>query len=249
MHPIVACYGGPGSVGALQVAATLAEVLEQPLVLAVAYRYEPVALSARVVPSDVDARRFDAAQTLVDRARRLVPRLAVEVSDRVVPAAGVADALGELARELSACVIVVGRDREGSVARDLLGHAPCPVVVSPLDTALPGRTPLRRIAVADDGSAGARTAVAAARRLGERAGAEVDVVTAPEDVDAGAYLAAVGERYDLMVCGSRGRGRVSALVLGSVSSRLVRGARCPVLVVPPRVRRVARAPLALSTAG
>lgn len=248
-NPVIACYGGRDSVGAVQLAATFAELLEQPLVLAAAYRYEPVALSARALPNDLNVRRFDAAQAALDRARRLIPSVAVEVCERVVPADGVPAALADLARELSASVIVVGRDFGGSVTREVLEHAPCPVAVSPFDVALPDRTPMRRIAVADDGSPAARYGRAAAMRLSELSGATVDILTAPDGVDAGAHLAGVTESYDLLVCGSRGRGHLTSLVLGSVSGHLVHAAHCPVLVIPPRVRRVARAPLALSTAG
>ncbi|MFZ5633274.1 MAG: universal stress protein [Bacillota bacterium] len=38
-------------------------------------------------------------------------------------------------------------------------------------------------------------------------------------------------RYDLIVIGSRGQGEVKGWLLGSVSRRVVRHARCPVLVV------------------
>jgi nucleotide-binding universal stress UspA family protein len=41
------------------------------------------------------------------------------------------------------------------------------------------------------------------------------------------------EDAELIVVGSRGRGRFKAAFLGSVSSSLVGVARCPVLIVPP----------------
>ena len=69
-----------------------------------------------------------------------------------------------------------------------------------------------------------------------------DVVAAlPENMTAEAVviigdpereLAAETERVDLMIAGSRGYGPHRAVVLGSVSGRLVRDASCPVLVVP-----------------
>jgi nucleotide-binding universal stress UspA family protein len=43
------------------------------------------------------------------------------------------------------------------------------------------------------------------------------------------------EDAELIVVGSRGRGRFKASFLGSVSNSLVGVARCPVLVVPPGV--------------
>ena len=45
-------------------------------------------------------------------------------------------------------------------------------------------------------------------------------------------LARLSEEVDLLVCGSRGRGPVGRVVLGSVAAGVLRKARCPVLVVP-----------------
>jgi nucleotide-binding universal stress UspA family protein len=40
----------------------------------------------------------------------------------------------------------------------------------------------------------------------------------------------------LLVCGSRGHGPLTGVILGSVSSGVLRKARCPVLVVPRGAR-------------
>lgn len=45
-------------------------------------------------------------------------------------------------------------------------------------------------------------------------------------------LARTGEHLDLLVVGSRGHGPLKRVLLGSVSSQIVRDARCPLLVVP-----------------
>ncbi len=55
----------------------------------------------------------------------------------------------------------------------------------------------------------------------------VVVVGAPERM-----LAEESEHVDLIVVGSRGYGPHRAVLLGSVSGRLVREAACPVIVVP-----------------
>jgi nucleotide-binding universal stress UspA family protein len=50
-------------------------------------------------------------------------------------------------------------------------------------------------------------------------------------------LAADRMGADLLVLGTRGHGRGHALVLGSVSRRVIEASSCPVLVVPPSSRR------------
>jgi nucleotide-binding universal stress UspA family protein len=50
--------------------------------------------------------------------------------------------------------------------------------------------------------------------------------------DVAAELVAQSQTLDLLVCGSRGYGPLGRAVLGGVSSRVVREAACPVLVIP-----------------
>ena len=50
--------------------------------------------------------------------------------------------------------------------------------------------------------------------------------------DPAAELSKASARLDLLVLGSRGRGRVKAALLGSVSGAVMRSAHCPVVVVP-----------------
>jgi nucleotide-binding universal stress UspA family protein len=44
----------------------------------------------------------------------------------------------------------------------------------------------------------------------------------------------MSEGLDVLVCGSRDQGAVKRLLLGSVSTHVVRNAVCPVIVVPAR---------------
>jgi nucleotide-binding universal stress UspA family protein len=271
-HPVVACYGGLDSAGAVQLGGLLAAALGEPLVLAHAYRYEPVGLSARVLPALDNGRRAVAAQSSVSRARRFA-RADVEVRDRIVPATGVADALEALAREVAACVLVLGRDTEGHVTRSLVPRAPCPVAIAPL--AVPPPTTFERIGIAYDGSPSAQWALTAARRLARVTGAQLDVLAAgPTAEHATTWLQiarlSIGNtlRYethalagdprdeltlasgglDLLVCGSRGHSRPLAAILGSVSGHLAAHAACPILVVPPGVGYDAHGPLGIATA-
>lgn len=270
-HPVVACYDGPDSAHAVQLGGMLAAAVGQPLVVATAFRYEPSALGAQVAPQSGNERRFDVAEGRVRHAARLVGD-GVEVRERVLPAEGIAPALIDLAREADACALVLGRDRHGMTLRSVLEHAPCPVAVSPWDVPLPGDEPLRTIGVAYDGSPGARFALAAAVHLAAPAGARVRLVVvggrtndaqAAADAarpfalradvfrthgDPGERLVEASNDLDLLLCGSHGRGRILASMLGSVSGRLVREAHCPVLVVGLRIRLRAAAPLGLTTA-
>ena len=75
----------------------------------------------------------------------------------------------------------------------------------------------------------AETAMAAAsERLPEGVRASAKVLTgSPAEV-----LADEADSADLLVTGSRGYGPVRRVLLGGVSSKLVRSSPCPVLVVP-----------------
>jgi nucleotide-binding universal stress UspA family protein len=273
-HPVVACYRGLDSADAVQLGALLAKTLDERLVLAHAYRYEPVALSARAEPSPTNSRRAAAGQTALQRARRFA-RSDIEVLDRIVPSTDVGAALIALAREESASLLVLGRDTEGHVTRSLVPRAPCPVAIAPLSVPLPAVARLARIGVAVDGSMSARCALIVARRLALLTGARLHVLAAgPTAEHANTWLhiarlsishevpyetrALVGDprdmltaasaQLDLLVCGSRGRGRPAAMLLGSVSTHLSTHAECPILVVPPAVEQRPSWPLGVATA-
>jgi len=273
-HPIVACYRGLDSADAVQLGALLARALDEPLVIAGAYRYEPIGLSARALPPPHNTRRAAAVQSALHRARALAGP-DVDVREQTVASTGVADALIALARDVDACILVVGRDTQGHVTRSLVPRAPCAVAVAPLSVPLPQIGSLERIGVAYDGSPTARSALVAATRLAELTGAglvllaaaqtaehaatwlhdarlslgaEVEYQTRALAGDASATLARVTDELDLLVCGSRGRRHPLAAVLGSVSTHLVAHARCPVLVVPPGVERSTTGPLGITSA-
>jgi nucleotide-binding universal stress UspA family protein len=64
---------------------------------------------------------------------------------------------------------------------------------------------------------------------------DVDTETQRLRGDPAHELARESERLGLLACGSRARGPLRRVLLGSVSSALVRSAACPLLVVPRRV--------------
>jgi nucleotide-binding universal stress UspA family protein len=271
-HPIVACYRGLDSAPAVRLGAQLAGALREPLVLAGAYRYDPVTLSARPLPDAGDELR---AESALRRAYAFIPA-GIDVRERVVPSAGIATALVELARDVDACALAVGRDTHSHVMRSLAPRASCPVAVAPL-SALPTRAGrLDRIGVACDGSKTAYWALVAAAHLAQETGARLVLLAAgptrgradtllqaarlgldasreppqchPLVGDAATALTHASTALDLLVCGTRGHRRPLTAILGSVSSQLVAHAGCPVLVVPPASRE-SSAPLGLASAG
>jgi nucleotide-binding universal stress UspA family protein len=73
-----------------------------------------------------------------------------------------------------------------------------------------------------------RTARTAAQRVPEDLLGATRLLTG----DAALVLSDVSSEVDLMLCGSRGYGPLRALLLGSVSARLVRNAACPLVITP-----------------
>jgi nucleotide-binding universal stress UspA family protein len=55
-------------------------------------------------------------------------------------------------------------------------------------------------------------------------------------------LARLSREVDLLICGSRGHGRIGSVMLGNASTGVLRKAHCPVLVVPREGLAALRAP-------
>lgn len=85
--------------------------------------------------------------------------------------------------------------------------------------------------------------------MAAKAGADVPVTVAGAGGDPAEEILRYAERrpIDLIVVGTHGLTGVSRLLLGSVAERVVRGARCPVLVVPMPRERAAPAPSGVVT--
>lgn len=86
---------------------------------------------------------------------------------------------------------------------------------------------------------GERVLDAAGREAAQRA-PELEVTTECEDADVRAALLERSRTASLLVLGSRGRGHLRSLLLGSVSVAVVRHASCPVVVHRPTRHGVVR---------
>ncbi len=144
---------------------------------------------------------------------------------------------------------------EGSVSHQLLSRAPCPILCLP--SGLP-RLDLRHIVLAWDGSPAARSALSVAGRVSRTHGASLAAIHVGRKgaepvlsgLPAGLSLTVANEGPDgvadtlnqaahaagagLVVMGSHGRGDLAAMVLGSVTHRLLAISERPILVVRDR---------------
>jgi nucleotide-binding universal stress UspA family protein len=159
----------------------------------------------------------------------------------------------------------LARAARGDIGLGAVRHAGCSVLVVPADDGVAVVDPPRRIGVAWDGSDEAETALELGAALAERGGADLTVLRAADSADemvalrtlddvggrlggrmpcrtellpgpaAGALVAASGD-VDLLVIGARHRSLPTAPWFGSVSTSVLRHARCPILVVPKGAR-------------
>jgi nucleotide-binding universal stress UspA family protein/nitrite reductase/ring-hydroxylating ferredoxin subunit len=178
-----------------------------------------------------------------------------------------ADAIVSTAEEADAELIVMGsrgmfkgEQLIGSVARKVVTHAPCDVLLTRAtrERASDEAPPYRRILLATDGSATADRAARKAFALAKRLGASVTLVfvghpktgdlvlrdtaaTIGEDEPVGMLIldgdpaeqivaTADQEGYDLVVVGNRGMAGAKAALLGSVPRDVAENAPCDVLV-------------------
>jgi len=244
MQRLVVGYDGSAqSADALALARAFSELLERgarpsggatDVAVALVYPDGPIGPSGQRTLGGDDRRRAD---RVLDGARREWPALPPGAF-RVVQARSPAEGLHRLADERDVDALVVGASHRGapgrvypgSVTEQALHGAPCAVLVAPVGYAAAGGGPLRRLGVAYDGSPEARTALAQAERLAFGRG---DVsVTAIDAVEPVHELLDASRALDLLLLGSRDLGRLRRALLGSVSTSVVRGAACPLLVLP-----------------
>lgn len=249
----VAVDGSPESLDAAHEVGLLAPESASITVVEVTQPLGHVPPGFGVVTAPVLQARHEAEDALKRAAARVGAERSVQTA--LLEGAPIPTLLGMLA-EHRATLVAVGIHRHsravgvalGSVATAMLHDAPCSVFVG-RSTVPENRRPAT-IAVGVDGSPGAALALAAARELGQRLGAEVRAVVACDtdadverleaelEAETGVVLvettgsavdALEDTAADLLVVGSRGLHGLRSL--GSVSERLAHRAPCSVLVV------------------
>jgi nucleotide-binding universal stress UspA family protein len=247
MHRIVVGYDGSDrGADALVLARTFVELLRtgvvgeagDPIDVAVALVYPdgPIGVGGQRT-LDGDHRRQ--ARRILDGAQSIWPELP-RGGFRVVQAGSPAEGLRRFAHDQEADALVLGASHRslpgrvfpGSVTEQTLHGAPCAVLVAPAGyaTGYAAGRPLRRLAVAYDGSAEASAALAEAERLAfGRDDVSVTVIDAADPVH---ELLDASHELDLLLLGSRGHGALHRALLGSVSTPVMRGAACPLLLLP-----------------
>jgi len=237
--------GSERGADALALGRALAELLTLPgvaqsdavrVAIALVYPDGPVGAGGQ---RTLAARQRHAADHVLDGARAAWPELSPGAF-RVVQAGSPAAGLQRLAQEHDVDALVVGASHHGAPGRILPGSAtehtlhgaPCAVFVAPPGYAAAATSALRRIGVAFDDSPEARAALAVVRRIADgRADVSVALVEAAHD-DPAHELIEASRTLDLLVLGSRGHGPMRRLLLGSVSTHVVRACACPLLLLP-----------------
>jgi nucleotide-binding universal stress UspA family protein len=230
---VVGVDGREGGRDALALAALLQSVCGGEVVAVYTYPYD------RSVSLD-DAAGVEAVlyEDLLAELEAELTRARVVARPVVVADSSPARVLQSTAERDGADLIVVGAPHRsgadrvlgGDVAAGTLHAAPCAVAVAPEGFADRERA-LRTVGAGFDDSDESRAALALARRIARAAGATLESLTAPSD-RAAEWLAKRSRDLDLLVVGSRSYGPVRRLLLGSTSTRLVREAACPLLVLP-----------------
>lgn len=175
----------------------------------------------------------------------------------VVELAGdVVAAVVDYARHASADLAVVAGNarshgpywRSGAYANDLARHLSCPVLSVPVPRggdALPSGPPFTNILGTTDLSNASATVVQQASSLAHQTGATLAFV---QGVTSQSIVGTASNNgSDLIVIGDQDRGATNHVIMNSTTAKVLREARCPVLVVP--APRVAAAVIPLESTG
>lgn len=232
---LVGFDGRAGGDDALSLARGFAAVEGARLVLCAALELDPLA-----TPADAyEQAMAEAEERLSAAARTILARTPFRI--RMVGGVSPPRALTEVAEDERADLIVIGsthreglgRVLPGSVGERLLHEAQCAVLVASGGFAGRPQLEIASIGVGYDGREEAGHAREVAQAIASDLKATVETITvAAGEGDPAAVLVRRSRELDLLVVGSRGYGPVRQALLGGVSSEVMRGAECPVLVVP-----------------
>jgi len=264
---IVACVSSEPELPAVEGAARMLARRRRSRVLVVHVATNPLTAEIfpeLTVRRDIEGE--SEADALVQEAVRALNMSGVSASGIVLrePTARTSDLIVRAAVDFRADLLVICSRGltslrsllEGSVSHQVLSKSPCPILC------LPGGLPrfrLRHIVVGWDGSPAASAALSLAVRMSRVHDASVaaihvghdgskpsrlhasasfaDVDEGPDGVADSLNEAAFKARADLVVIGSHGRGDLTAMVLGSVTNRLLAISERPILVVRERRER------------
>jgi nucleotide-binding universal stress UspA family protein len=183
---LVGFDGSEGGRDALELARVLSSIRGTPCIVAGGLIYGPVSVNRAL--SDPEGAEVE---PLFDQARAALED--TEVETRVIGSRSPARMLVECAEREHAGTIVVGSPHLGRVGRALLGsvaqqvlhHAPCEVVVAPAGYSGRHHDGYAKIAVAFDGTRESKVALRRAEDLARQADATIEILVASDPVVAG----------------------------------------------------------------
>lgn len=253
-HPVVAAFNATEeATDGLALAELLVRLTDAELVVA---RVLPDMVEH---PSPGPLAQLEIRRRVMEARRAVVAAIPGDAEADIVPLLdpNLAKALHAFADTQAAAFLVVGSSHLHGLGRSLLGGsaqlvidgARCPVAVAPPGYRSAGELTPPAVSVAVDGRLHSRAALGVAASLAMAAQAPLRIVTVGDvprvslpDVpiehvrltgDAGRALVGETASTGMLVVGSHGRGPLRRALLGSVSARVVRDARCPVIVCPP----------------
>jgi nucleotide-binding universal stress UspA family protein len=179
MRLMVGVDGGDGGRDALELAWLIAGEAEAAVLVVCVIPYGPLPVDFRALDDDAAAE----AKPLLEGAREGLEGL--EVETRAFGGGSPAGVMTDVAEAEEIDLIVVGSPHHGAIGRALIGSvadnllhgAPCPVAVAPRGYAVERHEPLRKVAVAFDGTPESKAALREAETLATRGNATIEVLT------------------------------------------------------------------------
>jgi nucleotide-binding universal stress UspA family protein len=179
MRLMVGVDGGDGGRDALELARLIGDEAEAAVLVVCVIPYGPLPVDFRALDDNAAAE----AEPLLKEAHERLAGL--EVETRAFGGGSPAGVMTGVAEDEEIDLIVVGSPHRGTLGRALIGSVadnllhgvPCPVAVAPRGYAAERHEPLRKIAVAFDGTPESPAALRAAEALAARGNAAIEVLT------------------------------------------------------------------------